>query len=390
MIVAGAVLGALWIREEYLVTEIDEAGTISAIDQRIVDARDATDREDTVSELAAAQAEIDLAREAGVADETLDQRQQVLTELLDEATNVIRMSDVQRIGSLPAEFGDARVQGVYTPAGVFFVAGSLYQYRPDPEGGSPELVTILSEGEAIAGATVGSLWGLAFDTRGLYVTDGVTTFMLPVESQEWRAVRLGRINDQPWSPGQMAAFDGSIYLLQAQYRQIYRFAIDGSDGEAAPGDWLLTGARDNVGRATDLVIERSIYVLLDDGMIQEMYLGDVRSVIQPPYVDPDTAVALVGRSGSGYLYEAVETEAGDGGRVVAFDVRGQNAAQLRLPIGFSTGDANVLEPFDGVQDVIVDESTGTLYIINADGIWTARFSLPDLPGELAPDATPIA
>lgn len=389
MIVVGAVLGALWIREEYLLTEIDETGAITSIDQRIVEARDATDNEEIATELAAAQAEIDQALEVGVPDDALDQRQQVVTELLDDATNVIRMSDVQRIGSLPEEFGEARVQGVYTPAGVFFVAGSLYQYRPDPQGGSPELVTILSEGEAIAGATVGNLWGLAFDARGLYVTDGMTTFMLPVESQEWRAIRLGRINNQPWAPGPIAAFDGSIYLLQAQYRQIYRFAIDTSEAEATPSDWLLTGARDNVESATDLVIERSIYVLLDNGTIQEMYLGDLNSEIEPPYVDQDTAVALVGRSGSGYLYKAVESGWGDGGRIVAFDLEGQNAAQLRLPIGFSTGDANVLEPFDGIQDVIVDESTGTLYIINVDGIWTARFSLPELPEDRTPDATPV-
>ncbi len=398
MIITGIVLGGLWIREEYLLPNVDEGATVALIDQRIVEARDATDNDEIVSELNAAQREINEARAAGLPDDALEQRQQVVTELLDEATNVIRMSDVQRIGSLPEEFGEDRVQGVFTPAGVFFVAGSLYQYRPDPAGANPELVTILTEGESIDGATVGSLWGLAFDVKGLYATDGTTVFMLPVESQEWRAIQLGRINNQEWSPGPIAAFDGSIYLLEAQYRQIYRFGIESAEGEAAPRDWLLTGARDRIESATDIAIDVSIYVLLDDGTIQEMYLGDLNSVIEPPFVDQDLAVALVGRSGSGYLYEAVENADGGGGRIVAFDVEGENAAQLRLPIGFTTGDANVLEPFDGIQDVIVDESTGTLYIINADGIWTARFSLPELPqaeplaGEVSGDpvATPTA
>jgi hypothetical protein len=72
------------------------------------------------------------------------------------------------------------------------------------------------------------------------------------------------------------------------------------------------------------------------------------------------------------------------GRIVAFDSEGQNAAQLMLPIGFSTANVDVAEPFEGIQDVIVEESSGTIYIINADGIWTARFSLPDLPEELVP------
>jgi hypothetical protein len=53
----------------------------------------------------------------------------------------------------------------------------------------------------------------------------------------------------------------------------------------------------------------------------------------------------------------------------------------------------VTEPFDDIQDVIVDESTGTIYIINADAIWTARYSLPELPQTVDPGdptATPVA
>jgi hypothetical protein len=46
----------------------------------------------------------------------------------------------------------------------------------------------------------------------------------------------------------------------------------------------------------------------------------------------------------------------------------------------------------------VDESTGTIYIINADAVWTTRYSLPALPEEetdgdptgTEPDSTPIA
>jgi hypothetical protein len=276
---------------------------------------------------------------------------------------------------------------------VFFVAGSLYQYRPNQEGSTPELVTILSEGETVDDTKVGTLWGVAFDVRGLYVTDGDTVFMLPVESQEWKAVRLGRINEQEWMPGSMAAFDGSIYLLEAEYRQIYRFAIADTESQAEPRDWLLTGARDRISEATDIAIESSIFVLLGDGTVMEMFQGDPKAEIVPPYVEPDMAEALVGRVNTGYLYQAVSVEDGDEGRIVAFDIEGRNAVQLKLPIGFTTGDANVRDPFDGIQDVIVDESTGTIYIINADGIWTARYSLPTLPEEQQPGdptATPVA
>lgn len=393
MIVIGIVLGGLWAREEYLVSDVDLDAAIASIDQRIVAARDADASDEIVAELSIAQIELDRARELGLPTNMLDRRQQVVTELLDDATDVIRMSDVQRIGTLPEEFGDARVQGVYTPAGVFFVAGSLYQYRPNQEGDTPELVTILSQGEEVGGATVGTLWGLAFDVHGLYVTDGDAAFMLPVESQEWRAVQLGRINNQEWIPGPVAAFDGSIYLLEAEYRQVYRFAIEAADIEALPSDWLLTGARDRTGSATDIAIDGNIYILLDDGTVQSMYRGDLDTEIEPPYVEPDSAEALVGRGGTGYLYEAVEAIDASDGRIVAFDLEGGHAVQLKLPIGFSTGDSDVREPFEGIQDVIVDESSGTIFIINVDAIWTARYSLPALPEvdrEVESSATPVA
>jgi hypothetical protein len=386
MIIVAMVFGGIWVRDNYLETEVDEATTLASIDARILAARDADSTEDIVEELEAAESEIDKARGLGIPDDALDQRELAVTEMLDAETDVVRMSDVQRIGSLPEEFGDATVQGVNTPAGVFFVAGSLYQYRPNQTGTTPELITILSQGEVIDDVEVGRLWGVAFDLRGLYATDGDTVFMLPVESQEWRAIRLGRINNQEWNPGPIAAFEGSLYLLEAEYRQIYRFPIAETDSgkEAAPLDWLLTGARDSVAYATDIAIDGNIYLLLEDGTVQTMYLGDMASDVQPAYIGEDRAISLVGQGISGYLFQAVVGEETEDGRIVAFDSEGQNAAQLMLPIGFSTANVDVAEPFEGIQDVIVEESSGTIYIINADGIWTARFSLPDLPEELVP------
>jgi hypothetical protein len=381
LIVAGVVLGAMTIRDRYEEPEVDVGATIDQIDRAIVAARDENDPVEAAEELNAILDQIELARNESVPGDMLDQRELAVTELLDDVTNVIRTSDVQRIGTLPEEFGDARVQGIFTPAGVFFVAGSLYQYRPNPASDTPDLVTILEEGATVGSASVGSLWGVAFDVHGLYATDGNSVFMLPVESQEWKAVELGRINNQPWMPGPVAAFDGALYLLQAEYRQIYRFPIEGTEDVAAPRDWLQTGARDRINDATDIAIDGNIYVLLDDGTIQVMLRGDLDQVLEPAYVEPDLATALSGPGGSGYLYAVVNVEDSDDGRIVAFDTEGQNAVQLRLPIGFTTGDVDVRMPFDGVQDVIVDESTGTIYIINADAIWTTRYSLPALPEE---------
>jgi hypothetical protein len=69
------------------------------------------------------------------------------------------------------------------------------------------------------------------------------------------------------------------------------------------------------------------------------------------------------------------------------DREGGHVSQLALPDGFSTGSADVLPPFDELQDIGVDEETGTLYLINGDAVWTARYSLPPLPGS-TPEASP--
>lgn len=385
----GLVLGGTWTKDTFFTAHVDTSGALAAIDTLIVDARKAATDEQAAALLEQAQTKIDAARDNGVDGTALDQRQRVLTNQLDKVTDVIRVSDVKRIGALPAEFGDNTVQGVYSPAGVFFVSGSLFQYRPNQQGGTPELVTILSEGDKVGSITVGSLWGVAWDSLGLYVTDGETAFMLPVEAQKWTAVPLGKINDQTWKPGPLAAFDGSLYLLEADGRQIYRFTIDKATGQADPHDWLMTGARDDIQYATDLAIDGRVYVLLEDGTVELMYLGDLKETLAPPYVDGEGARALVGRGSTGYLYVAVAPSAGGEGRIIAFDEKGKNAVQLKLPVGFSTGDANVREPFDGIQEVIVDESTGTIYLINADAIWTARYSLPALPSP-PPTATPVS
>ncbi len=385
-LIAGSVVGAWYVREQFLTPDIDEAALIAAIDERILSAEEQDAPSDVVADLDLAQSELDQARDAGIASEFLDPRQQAITTRRDVVTNVIRMSDLQRIGTLPPEFNQATVRGVNTPAGIFFVAGSLYQWQPGENGDLRALDVILNQGRKIENVTVGSLWGLAFDAKGLYVTDGKHVFMLAAETGAWRAVPIGKINDQPWTPGPLAAFDGSVYLLQQDGAQIYRFGIDDAEGEAPPVEWLQTGARDDIGRSRDLAINAQIFVLLDSGEVQVMYRGELESSVEPAYVQPGSAEAIVDGATTGYIYVAIMDR--DDSRVVAFDRNGKTAYQLRLPAGFTTGDAEVAKPFEGLQDIVVDEATGTLYIVNDDAIWTARYSLPPLesptPGTPAP------
>jgi hypothetical protein len=106
----------------------------------------------------------------------------------------------------------------------------------------------------------------------------------------------------------------------------------------------------------------------------------------PGLEDDEEPLAIVGGPQTGYLSIAVVDDEGHG-RVIAMDRQGGNVSQLALPYGFSTGDVDVLAPFDDLQDIGVDETSGTLYLINGDAVWTARYSLPPLPGA-TPQASP--
>ena len=376
IVIAGAILGVSAVRERVVPQEVDQVALVQAIDESILRARELENDERIVAALGSAQRNVDRARAAAVPEELLSPRQQEITTRLDEATDVIRMSDLERIGTLPSEFARSSVRGVYTPAGIFFVAGSLYQWQPGEGGNSREIDPILEQGDQVGAATVGSLWGLAFDAKGLYVTDGTFAYMLGTNSREWRAVRLGRINDQIWKPGAIAAFDGAIYLLQSEYLQIYRFSIEDATDVAEPRDWVVS-QREQLETARDIAIDRLIYVLRQDGQVLALLRGEQESVLDPPYVASGNAESLVNGAATGYTYIAL-TEGAES-RIVAFDQLGTAAYQLKLPIGFTTGDVNVRPPFDELQDVVVDESSGTIFLVNGDGIWTARYSLPPLP-----------
>ncbi|MBA2248039.1 MAG: hypothetical protein H0W23_07915, partial [Chloroflexia bacterium] len=196
ILASGAIFGASTVRDRLQPTEIDGSALVTAIDEDILTARDLESDDKIVVALGAAQRNLARAREAGVTEDLLGPRQQAITTQLDRATDVIRMSDLQRVGTLPPEFAAAPVRGVYTPAGIFFVAGSLYQWQPGEQGDSRELDPVLEQGDLVGAATVGSLWGLAFDAKGLYATDGMFVYMLAADSREWRAVQLERINDR--------------------------------------------------------------------------------------------------------------------------------------------------------------------------------------------------
>ena len=246
---------------------------------------------------------------------------------------------------------------------------------------------ILETGDTAGSAEVGELYGIARDAEGLHVTDGSTVFTLQTDAT-WKPVKLGDINDLGrWKPGPVGAFGGSVYILETEFRNIYRF--DTTEGDTAePTDWVLASVRPDLVRAVDMAIDRNIYVLIDNKESpDEVFLyerGDLADRYVVPYADDTTPEVLLIGGATQLIYVAVTDEDG-GGKVVVFDPESGEAWQLMVPADFSGSDAGVAEPFDGLQDIAIDEDSGTLYLVNDDAVWTAQYQLP-----VEPNATPEA
>jgi len=389
LILVLGVLGVVLAREHVFFAAQDYRVNLADVDQSILNARKTSDSTLSDAAFVTAQQELNGARDAGAPVSDTGPRQQAITEGRDSIHNVLRLKDVTRIGGLPAELQKGSTRVVRTPGGIFLVSGSLYLLQPEEK----KIVRVLETGTVLDDSklgkvTVGNLYGVAYDADGLYATDGSHVFVYSADNV-WRAVDLGEINNQgPWPAGSIGAFDSNLYILESAYRNIYRFNTTGDAKTADAIDWVLTGSRPDLNQAIDMVIDGNIYVLLKDGRILTFYLGDIVSDIAPSTLmgtKGDEVRNIVNGSATGYLYVSVVN--GTDGRVVAFDRKGENQYQLELPAGFSTQGIDVMAPFEGLQTITVDEDSGTIYLVNGDAIWSARYELPALA---QPKATPAA
>lgn len=371
-------------RELFLPDESTWSPMIAQVDQRLSVVNGMTDQAAIFTELDNAQKDLDAAAALGAPDSEVDQRQLAITLERDEVSNVIRVGGVRKLGNLPDELRDGETSAYMTAGGMFLVNGDLYRLNPE----TAEIAMMLEEGREIEGMRVGNLYGVAYDGLMLAVTDGRAVFFASnTDGAIWQAMEMEEINNQgPYPPGPIAAFNQSVYLLVSDWRNIYVFPTDANEQVVAPIDWVSVGDRINMNIAVDITIDGNIYVLLEDGQVVTLRSGLEINRFDLPNFDPEKerAVALVSGPATGYIYMAVVDKDGNG-RVIATDREGGHVVELHLPIDWSNAGSGHQAPFAGLQDVVVDEQAGRLYLINGDAVWSLDYSLPPLPS-----ATPEA
>jgi hypothetical protein len=301
----------------------------------------------------------------GASDTALRSRREAIAAIRDRASNVTRLTDVARLGTLPESMGETSRRLVIAGGDLYLIADAVYRV----DASTRSLVLMLEPGDRVAGGRVGEHLIATSDGNVLTVSDSRTLYRLAT-GDAWEAADLGPSEGN--TPAMGAIFNDSFYVLDPEEGDILKYPADHLG--AAPEVWLQDKRGSGPVAALDMIVDRSIFVLTAEGEIATYFRGKADGLIQPEIEPPfGKAVALAGGPGfeSVYLVETNEKE----GRILRFDRNGRNAQALLMPYSWQeTTAADASDELAHVADFAVDEGAGTIYFVGREGIW--RASIP--------------
>jgi hypothetical protein len=368
LLVLLASIGFLYNRREAR-TEA-AASAINAVDVQLASASYETNPITIAAELSLAEQALAKAEKNGASAKTLASRQSALISVRDRAMGIVRLTQVTRVGTVPADLVVKKPRMVRQGNDVYLVGGGLYQLDP----AAKTLNLMLRPNKKVSGGRVGDLLGASVDRNNIMtLTDGTAIFRTGTTGK-WKRLKIGTLGDNtPWDAAICGSFDDSFYILNKDKGQILKF--DSEHLTAVPDPWTESTAAVELEHARDMVVDSSIYVMLDDGRLLSFYRGALDSSfasdVPPGLSDPS---ALDGGSDSNFLYLA---DSGDGsGRISRLDHHGQLSKQYLLPGPDQDGYVPGAQlAFGQIDDLVVNESTGQIIILSGDQIWSATIPL---------------
>jgi hypothetical protein len=322
-----------------------------------------------MSLVAEAEAAVTSAREAGASGAPIAQREHELAAVRDRVWRVQRLTDVVRVGALPAELGDGPVRMAISGPTLYVAAGNLFEL--DSEGG--RLIGLLAEGDAVESGVAGDLRHVSVDGGKLVASDGAATYTRDQQGR-WQRQALAVANvgglrsDAPlltWGDASYGlSWDGDIVRFEnaanESFSDIWAAAVDNPDLEIA----------------RDIAIDGRIHVLLQDGRLVTFSRGALMGTMSPfvvPALDGSSFLAQAPFANAFYIVDPIGQVGPTTGRIVRVDATGE-ARQFLAPLA-APGDpagAAVASSLTGVQDLAIDELTGTIYWIANNEIWQAH------------------
>ncbi|MFL5758115.1 MAG: hypothetical protein ACJ789_00170 [Thermomicrobiales bacterium] len=368
LLVLAASLGFLYNRRAGRADAADAA--INAVDVQLASASYETNAVTIAAELSLAEQALAKAEKNGASAKVLESRYRALTSVRDRASGIVRLTNVTRIGTLPANVAAKKPRLVRQGNDVYVVGGGFYEVDP----ATKSLNMLLYPDKKISGGRLGELIGASADKAGLTLTDGQAIFRTG-KTGKWKRMEIGTIGKNvPWDAGICGYFDGSFYVLNVATGQILKF--DSEHLTAVPDSWTESTAAVELTHGRDMVVDSSIFVLLDDGRVLKFYRGALDSNFSsevPKGVSDPTV--LDSSADENFMYLA--DRADGSGRISRLDAQGILSKEYLLPgpeqDGYVAGAAFA---FGQIDDLVVNERTGQIVILSGDQIWSAT-----IPGD---------
>ncbi len=324
-----------------------------------------------VSLIGRAEAALGDARSSGASGEALASRERDLLAVRDRVWRIHRLENVARIGALPREVPASPVRLAISGPTLYLAAGNLYEL--DDKGLT--LVTLLAEGDPIAGGVAGTLRDVSIDGGNVVAADGAATYFRDKrgrwQRQELMVADVGGLrSDLP-----IISWGEAAYSLSWD-DDIVRF--EQTSGGPLADIWAPAIESPDLEFARDMAIDGQIHVLLQDGRTLTFSRG-VQTGSLTPFVNPMlTSAAFLAQApfATGFYIVDPTSRIGENqGRVIRATSDGE-ATQLLTPAP-EPGDlesAAAATALATAEDMAIDELSGVMYWVSAGEIW--RASLP--------------
>ena len=154
-------------------------------------------------------------------------------------------------------------------------------------------------------------------------------------------------------------YGGNLYLLDVARRQVWRY-LPSTEGYPGQPESYFSASPPGIEKVIDMAIDGRVYLLEANGTLHKYLQGKEEPFTPTGLLTPirqpvALAVDPAAENGS-HVYVA----ALDGARVVQFAADGKYVRQVR-----ATG-----SEFDAIEDLLVDERAGRLYVISGGRLYT--------------------